>query len=175
MVGITSEQLCAVMPYAGLSRARIYAPIIERECARYGIDTPLRVAHFIAQIAHESGSLRYTEEIASGKAYEGRADLGNTHAGDGVRFKGRGLIQLTGRANYTDYSAEVGFDYVAHPERLSQPEDAVRVSAWFWADRGLNAYADRDEVMAITRRINGGYNGLAEREEFLKRAKKVFL
>ena len=175
MVNITSEQLTAIMPYAGVQRAQIYAPLLERECARYGIDTPLRVAHFLAQIAHESGSLRYTEELASGKAYEGRADLGNTQAGDGVRFKGRGLIQLTGRANYTEYSAEVGVDYVSNPERLKQPDDAVRVSAWYWADRGLNAYADRDEVMSITRRINGGYNGLAEREEFLKRAKKILL
>lgn len=172
---VTPEILTAIMPYSGIYRAQIYAPLLTAECKRWQIDSAQRMAHFLAQIAHESGSLRYTEEIASGRAYEGRKDLGNTQKGDGARFKGRGLIQLTGRANYEEYSRVSGVDYIAHPEWLARPADAVAVSAWFWFDRELNELADRDELMAITRSINGGYNGLSEREAFAVRAKKILI
>jgi putative chitinase len=140
----------------------------------YGIDTALRRAHFLAQVGHESGALRYEEELASGDAYEGRADLGNTEPGDGRRFKGRGLIQLTGRANYIAYGAARGDDFTQGdtPSRIAEdPELAADVAGWFWAQKKLNALADADNVRAVTRRINGGYNGLADRIEYLARAK----
>ena len=111
---ITRAQLLKVMPNAG-SRADTYLPIINGWAEHFHINTPLRMAHYLAQIAHESGELRYTKEIASGRAYEGRKDLGNTQQGDGVKYKGRGLIQITGRANYRKYANYCGFDVVEVP------------------------------------------------------------
>ncbi len=155
--------------------------LIERYCdalsgkmAGNGIDTPLRMAHFLAQIGHESGELRYCEEIASGSAYEGRKDLGNTRPGDGRRFKGRGLIQLTGRANYTAYSKARGIDYTTDDGAkivASDPETAVDVACWFWTTHNLNALADKDDVTTITKRINGGLNGFEDRKAKLVRAR----
>jgi putative chitinase len=138
----------------------------------YGIlDTPLRLAHFMAQVAHESGGFRYMEEIASGQAYEGRADLGNTQPGDGKRYKGRGPIQLTGRANYRTYGRQVGIDIEAHPEVVAMPSFGLLVACMFWDSKGLNALADADDVIAVTRKINGGQNGLADRQAHLAKAK----
>ena len=173
MVSINGSELHKIMPYATLERCYLYAPILTRRMAKYDINTPLRVAHFLAQIAHESGSLKYTTEIASGVKYEGRTDLGNIHEGDGTKFKGRGLIQLTGRKNYTDYDNATRCGCVASPSLLSTPEMAVDVSCWFWKTRGLNELADKDDVKAVTRRVNGGYNGLEERTRFLATAKRV--
>jgi putative chitinase len=137
-----------------------------------GMNTPLRQAHFLAQVGHESEQLRYTEELASGAAYEGRKDLGNTQPGDGVRFKGRGLIQLTGRANYAAFAQACGQDVVASPELVAEtPALAVDAAVWFWGEHGLNALADKDDVVGITKRVNGGTNGLADREALLARAK----
>ena len=138
------------------------------------INSPLRMAHFLAQIGHESGSLRFSEELASGEAYEGRADLGNNQPGDGVRFKGRGLIQLTGRANYTQYSEDTGIDYVANPEQLANDRVAAAdVAGWFWQRRHLNDVADRDDITSVTRIVNGGFNGLDDRVAFLGRARAL--
>ena len=142
------------------------------------IDTPLRQAHFLAQIAHESGQLRYAEEIASGAAYEGRQDLGNTQPGDGVRFKGRGLIQLTGRANYAKYGQSIGRDLVNDGHWTQVAEDpalAVDVASWFWTTRQLNKYADLDDIVTVTKRINGGDNGLEDRKALLNRGKFFLL
>ena len=142
----------------------------------YGIlDTPLRLAHFMAQVAHESGGFRYMEEIASGQAYEGRADLGNTQPGDGKRYKGRGPIQLTGRANYRTFGRKVGIDIEQHPEVVALPSFGLLVACMFWASKGLNALADADDVEAVTRRVNGGVNGLAERRAYLVKAKGLLL
>jgi predicted chitinase len=140
------------------------------------IDTPRRQAHFLAQIGHESGELRFRAEIASGEAYEGRRDLGNTQPGDGRRFKGRGLIQLTGRANYREYGRAIGreADILVHPELLeTDPDLCVDVAGWFWAKRNLNTLADADDLTGITKRINGGLNGLEDRRRLLKRAKAL--
>jgi len=173
---MTREQLKAIMPYATTGNIEKYLPWLNELMPKYGIDTPLRQAHFIAQIALESGSFRYVKEIASGEAYEGRKDLGNIYKGDGVKYKGRGLIQLTGRANYTLFGKDLpGIDVVKHPELLEEPELAVTVSCWFWKRNKLNIYADRDDVKQVTRRINGGYNGLKERTALLDRAKKILL
>lgn len=139
-----------------------------------GIDTPLRVAHFLAQVGHESGELRYCEELASGDAYEGRKDLGNTQPGDGRRFKGRGLIQLTGRSNYIAYGKARGVDYTSDEGSkliASDPEPAVDVACWFWTTHNLNQLADKDDVTTITKRINGGLNGFDDRKAKLLRAK----
>lgn len=142
--------------------------------ARYGLDTPRRTAHFLAQIGCESGGLRYSEELASGAAYEGRKDLGNLTPGDGPRFKGRGLIQLTGRANYRQYgqACQRDFEGADDPALVARdPALAVDVAGWFWTSRQLNALADRDDLYGITRRVNGGLNGLAQRSRYLARAK----
>ena len=138
----------------------------------YGImDSALRLAHFMAQLCHESGSFRYMEEIASGSAYEGRADLGNTVAGDGKRFKGRGPIQLTGRANYRTFGRRIGIDLERHPEVAAIPSIGLHTALEYWRDRGLNALADRDDVLGITRKFNGGTNGLADRKHHLAKIK----
>ena len=146
----------------------------------FGIDSPQRWAHYLAQIAHESAELRYSEEIASGRAYDtGKLaiKLGNTPEadGDGQRFKGRGLIQVTGRANYEAYKQYCGYDVVKQPELLAKPVGAIRSSMWFWKSKGLNELADRDEFTAITKRINGGTNGIEDRRKYLARAKRVLI
>lgn len=132
----------------------------------YEIDNPMRQAAFLAQVAHESGRFFYTEEIASGAAYEGRLDLGNTQIGDGPRFKGRGLIQLTGRSNYREFSEHTGIDFTAYPELVATPQCAVQSACWFWNERGLNNLADVGEFKKITKIINGGYHGLEQRTAF---------
>ncbi|HYC66629.1 glycoside hydrolase family 19 protein [Brevundimonas sp.] len=137
----------------------------------YGIlDTGLRLAHFMGQCAHESGGFRYMEEIASGQAYEGRADLGNTQPGDGKRYKGRGPIQLTGRANARFYGRKCGIDFENHPELMAIPSIGILTACMYWDQNGLNAYADRDEGTAIGNGINRGNpksdrqpNGAADR------------
>lgn len=149
---------------------------LERACIRFGIDTALRVSHFLGQVAHESREGLYMEEIASGAAYEGRKDLGNTQPGDGRRFKGRGLIQLTGRHNYREYSRAVyGDDRAVHsPEMVSSLPDAALAAGWFWDIKGLNVVADTDNVRSVTRIVNGGYNGLADREATTAKAKRIY-
>lgn len=138
----------------------------------YGImDSERRLAHFMAQLAHESGSFRYMEEIASGAAYEGREDLGNVKPGDGVRFKGRGPIQITGRANYRTFGRAIGIDIESHPEIAAIPSIGLHLALEYWKSRGLNALADADNVLTITKRINGGTNGLEDRKHHLARIK----
>lgn len=149
---------------------------LQKMMANRAIDTPLRRAHFLAQIGHESGELRFRAEIASGEAYEGRADLGNTQPGDGRRFKGRGLIQLTGRANYAEYGRALGreAELLAKPELVETDlELCTDVAGWFWAKRGLNAFADADDLTTVTKRINGGLNGLEDRRRLLKRTRSL--
>lgn len=134
------------------------------------INNAFRIASYLAQIGHESGRLRYLEEIASGKAYEGRADLGNIKEGDGVRFKGRGLIQITGRYNYQQCGEYFGIDLVSQPELLSSPEWSVKSSLWFWDIHNLNAYADNNDLRGQTKVINGGYNGIEDRQKLYRDA-----
>ena len=142
----------------------------------YQINTIVRIAAFIAQICHESGSLRYKEELASGAAYEGRRDLGNIYPGDGKRYKGRGLIQLTGRHNYGWASKQLGIDLVTNPYLATEPETSCRIAALYWSSRNLNKYADWNNERGfkiITRKINGGYNGLDDRFRHWKHTRKV--
>jgi putative chitinase len=172
---ITLEQLKAVMPKAKPGRCAFYFLSLKTAMAEFLINTPSREAAFLAQITHESGSLRYVRELASGENYEGRADLGNTELGDGVRFRGRGLIQITGRANYLACSKVLFGDdrLVNFPGLLELPEAACRSAAWFWWGHGLNSLADAGEFEKITRRINGGTNGAADRLAHYHRAKGV--
>ncbi|MFI8035177.1 glycoside hydrolase family 19 protein [Acinetobacter sp. ABJ_C3_5] len=137
------------------------------------LDNDLRLAHFIAQLAHESGNFRYMEEIASGRAYEGRKDLGNTEKGDGTRYKGRGPIQLTGRANYRKYGRALGIDFENNPEIVALPSIGMLVACKYWYDNGLNELADKDDINLITRRINGGFNGLDDRKAKLNTMKNM--
>ncbi|QFU31492.1 glycoside hydrolase family 19 protein [Brevundimonas sp. Bb-A] len=142
----------------------------------YGIlDSGLRLAHFMGQCAHESGGFRYMEEIASGQAYEGRKDLGNVIAGDGKRYKGRGPIQLTGRSNYRRVGRKIGIDLEGHPEIVSHPSLGLLVGCVYWDERGLNAKADADDLMGLTRAINGGTNGLEDRKAQTAKAKSIIL
>lgn len=142
----------------------------------YGIlDTGLRLAHFMGQCAHESGGFRYMEEIASGQAYEGRKDLGNVVPGDGKRYKGRGPIQLTGRANYRAFGREVGIDFESHPEIVALPSIGLMAAVRYWNSRGLNALADADDLVGITRKINGGERGLDDRKAQTAKAKGLIL
>lgn len=135
------------------------------------INTKLRLSHFMAQIAHESAGFRTTKEFASGKAYEFRTSLGNLNPGDGERYKGRGLIQITGRANYRDLIVLLKFDFESFPEKLEEFPYALQSAIEFWNSRNLNAYADKDNLEAITRKINGGLNGLEDRKRYLNKAK----
>ena len=163
---ITPAQLRACLPrLPGDQHALASAALMEI------MGTPLRAAHFFAQVAHESGDGRYAEEIADGDAYEGRADLGNTRRGDGRRFKGRGLIQLTGRANYARAGAYLGLPLEDVPERAATPEVAWAVAAWYWLDRSVNLPADEDDLEGVTRKINGGLNGLKDRATRLERCR----
>lgn len=136
------------------------------------ISSRLRACGYIAQLAHESVNFLYMEEIASGDDYEGREDLGNTQPGDGRRYKGRGPIQITGRYNYTKASKALGIDLVNHPELASDPEIGFKLSAWYWNTNNLNSYCDNDDFVGLTRAINGGTNGLADRREYYNRAKQ---
>ncbi len=158
-----------------------YLPHLNSTAKKYNINTPLKIAHFLAQILHESGSLKFAEELASGEKYEGRKDLGNTQVGDGKLFKGRGLIQVTGRANYASYGNYLGQDVVADPLKLKDPELACDSAGWFWsvfkkdkAGNSLNDMAENDDFLRITYFINGGTNGLEHRFSILKIAYKLF-
>ena len=171
--GITVEQLRRIMPNLTTTLAGRYLPLLNAAMNEAGITTPKRRAAFLAQVAHESGQLRFFEEIASGAAYEGRRDLGNVRPGDGRRFKGRGPIQLTGRTNYRAAGRALGIDLENNPTRAATPEVGFRVAAWYWRTRGLNELADQGDFREITRRINGGFNGLADRQQFWARARSV--
>lgn len=154
---------------------RLGPPLLET-MRRRGIATDLRAAHFLAQVGHESGGLRWIEELASGAAYEGRSDLGNTRPGDGARFKGRGLIQVTGRANYARFGAAMGCraELLADPALLADdPVLCAESAGWYWTWRGISAHADRDDLESATRAVNGGLNGLEDRRAHLDRAKAL--
>jgi len=174
---MTPDILSKIMPAAGLATVK-YAPLLTSAMAEFGINTPARQAAFLAHVCHESGSLRYVKELASGAAYdtgELAKRLGNTPEpdGDGQRYKGRGLIQITGLANYAACGAALGIDLVNHPELLEEPIHAARSAAWFWNGHGLNEMADKELFGAMTRTINGGFNGLDDRIKHWLRARRV--
>ena len=170
---ITNTQLAAIIN----NEARANKVIVDlNNCLNhYQIITPLEICHFLAQVLHESGCFRYNEEIASGEAYEGRKDLGNTFTGDGIRFKGRGYIQITGRANYSLISKDFNFDFLTHPEELSKSPYAMLCAGWYWDKRVLNKLAAKDDIVSITKKVNGGLNGLKDRQFWLNKCKTIII
>lgn len=175
------DQLTRIMPLAGRRRTDAFLTPLNVSMIEFGIDTKLRQAAYLANLAHESGQLAYMRELASGSAYEGRVDLGNTWPGDGVKFRGRGPIQITGRANYLLCGEALGLDLIEHPELLEMPEHGCRASAWFWHANNINAFADAGDFDGVCDKINRGHktaklgdaNGYAEREAFYKIALEV--
>lgn len=145
----------------------VFAPTLDS----YDINDKLRIAHFMGQVTHECAGFRTTEEFASGAAYEGRKDLGNIHAGDGRRFKGRGLIQLTGRANYRKIGEILELPLEDNPELAAEPVTSLKIACEYWKDRNINMSADRDDLIKVTRLVNGGLNGLEDRRKYLQKAK----
>lgn len=152
-----------------------------RGCAKYllkyEINTPLRLAHFVAQIAHESGGFRWMKEVwgptPAQRKYEGRHDLGNICTGDGRRYAGRGCLQLTGRANYREVGARLGLDLEENPDLASDPETSILIACDFWQSRWINPIADADDITRVTKKVNGGTNGIEDRMRKLARAKEV--
>lgn len=188
---ITAEQLKEIVPAIKQANVDKFLPYLQVYMPKFGIDTPQRIGGFIAQVAHESANFAAVREFASGKEYEGRKDLGNTQAGDGERFKGRGLIQITGRGNYKWCSDSLFLDnrLLINPTQLEEPEVAVESACWFWAKaKPLNSVCDHPEdwthvwdhngktytkIMWMTLLVNGGQNGIGERTANYYRAKQV--
>lgn len=201
---ISKEQLNQIMPKASGENLEKYCQPLNEAMAKFQINTIKRIAAFIAQLAHESGSLKYsieglnystsglvttwprifpTVEIAqkyshnpqaiANKAYANRMGNGDEASGEGWKYRGRGPIQITGKDNYTECGQGIGADLVNHPELLEGPVCGAMSAAWFWNNRNLNQFADEDEFVKITKRINGGINGLTDREAFWARAKEV--
>jgi putative chitinase len=173
-MNITFAQLRSLAPTSNAKVVTSLVGPLNKWLPQYGIDTPKRIAHFFAQAAEETDHFKTLHEYASGKEYEGRKDLGNVKAGDGVRYKGRGIFQLTGLDNYRDFGKRLGLDLEGNPELAADPDVCVRTACEYWKKKGLSALADADDINEITRRINGGHNGLDERKRLLGVAKKIF-
>jgi putative chitinase len=172
---MNADQMRKIMR-SSAGRVDIFAQPLIAAMQEFGITTARRQAAFIAQVAHESGELRYTRELATGDAYEPPSDkavdLGNTQPGDGPLFKGRGLLQVTGRANYAACGRALGLPLIAMPTLLEVPSGASRSAAWFWDSKGLNELADGDKFFSVTHRINGGYSHGDERLAYYIAARK---
>jgi len=178
MIPVDADTMRAIAPHfsgrTALHQAAIIAgvgKVLAATLDEFDINTRLRIAHFLAQTCHESAGFRTTEEFASGRQYENRKDLGNVHPGDGPRYKGRGLLQLTGRANYRTVGGLIKVDLEGHPEKAAEPELSLRIACVYWQRRKINGPCDSDDIITVTKRVNGGLNGLAERRQFLKKAK----
>jgi putative chitinase len=179
---VTDSQLGRIMPKLPVEKRALYLPFLNKAMDTYEINTRLRKAAFLAQVAHESGELRYLEEIwvptEAQTLYEPESELarilGNTEPGDGQRFKGRGAIQITGRSNYAKYGEMLGVDLITNPAIATTPQIAVTTAAAFWQTNGLNELADVEDFGEITRIINGGLNGYEERCRYYQRAMDVF-
>lgn len=177
---LSKQQLQAIYKEATPQNIEKFLDPLNATLDEFEINTPQRIRMFLAQIGHESGQLRYVKELASGEAYEGRANLGNTKPGDGVRYKGRGLVQITGRHNYTLAAQELGLPLLETPEMLEQPLNAARSAGWFWKRNNLNALCDLNLFKELSYRINGKKkaingvvpdpNGWADRMKLYNRA-----
>lgn len=175
---MTVDLLRAIAPHVTGHKAEqqfaiieAYGPILANTCKQFDINSNLRLAHFLGQTMTEADGYCTTAEYASGAEYEGRANLGNTHPGDGKRYKGRGLIQTTGRANYQHFQDVIGIPVIDHPELLEKFPAALISACLYWGDHRINLLADRDDLEHITRVINGGWNGLRSRIIYTNKAK----
>lgn len=177
---INRQQLLQILPNAR-TVAGVFVPLLNTAMGRYQIVTRLRIAAFLAQVGHESAHLRQLRELGGSK-YLARYDsgrlaaiLGNTPEpdGDGQRYSGRGLLHITGLSNYRACGEALGLDLVSYPRLLEEPEHAAMSAGWFWQRVGLNQLADQSDLLQITRRINGGTNGLADREALYEKALEV--
>lgn len=176
-LSVTGETLRRLAPSGRPAIIDGLAAVFAPHALAAGVTTRLRICHFLAQAAHETDGLRTLEEYggpAYFARYDGRRNLGNTVAGDGARFHGRGVFQLTGRANYRRFGALIGVDLEREPERAKEPDISLRVAMAYWRERGCNAAADADDVAAVTKRINGGRNGLGRRTRLLALAKTIW-
>lgn len=202
---ISTEQMQQIMPSMKWDKAEEYLPYINTVLPEFGIDTPQRMAHFLSQVAHESGGLKYsienlnysakalrsvfgkyfkTNEIAeayarkpekiANRVYANRMGNGDEESGDGWKYRGRGLIQLTGKFNYEQFAKDHDIDCVNNPDLLRSPQVALMSACWFWKKRKLNRYADEDDIHMVTKRINGGTHGLQDRQSWLDSFKSIF-
>ncbi len=173
------QQLVPSAPSATL--AAVIEPL-RLTCTEFSINTPRRIAAFLSQLAHESGELRWMNEIwgptEAQRRYEPPSKLatalGNTEPGDGKRYRGRGPIQLTGRSNYRIAGKALALPLEDNPDTVATPAIGIRVAGWFWDSKNLNDLADQNNYLGITRRINGGTNGLADRVKYWERAKAIW-
>lgn len=178
MTNITKDQIKTI---TGKTFTDAFIQALNETCVRYAINTPLRISHFLAQVLHESGGFRWRSEIwgptEAQKKYDTRTNLGNTPEvdGDGKLYRGRGFIQLTGKANYKAYSDYIGVDFVKNPDLVGEIPYSLDVAGWFWNKRNINAYADADNIKRVTKRVNGGYNGLDDRSAWLLKCKRVLM
>lgn len=168
----TLQAIKAISPKAKVDVA-IIADTIDKYGSKYGVDTTARLQAFIAQAAHETAGFNTLEEYASGAAYEGRKDLGNTQPGDGKKFKGHGIFQITGRTNHLAASKHLFGDdrLLTDPRLLTEPKWATISALWYWKSRGLSELADKGDFETITKRINGGLNGWADRLSYYEKLK----
>lgn len=167
---VNADELQRLSPGLPRDQAEKMAPVVSAAIEHAGITDKRERAAFLAQVAHETDGFRTMEEYASGKDYEGRKSLGNTEPGDGEKFKGRGLVQLTGRENYTRAGEALGIDLVNQPELAAHSPHAERIAAWYWADKGIGPLAREGRFESVTRGINGGDNGKTSRREYYERA-----
>lgn len=177
-VVVDGNTMRAIAPQYSGERARRQAkiigdvgPVLQSTLESYAIKTPLRIAHFLAQTCLESDGFSTTVEYSDGRYLEGRKDLGNIHTGDGPRYKGRGLLQLTGRSNYRNVGKALDIDLEDHPELAADPVLSLRIACEYWKRRKINTLCDRDDVVAVTRAVQGGDGHLKERIGYLAKAK----
>jgi len=170
---ITTTLLQKLAPAGNVTIFSGLTQYLDTNFQKYQINNHLRISHFLGQSSEESDGFKTLTEYASGQEYEGRKDLGNVNPGDGVRYKGRGIFQLTGRANYRQMGTKIGVDLENNPGLAATPEISVLTACEFWNTKGLSVYADRDDVNTITLRINGGTNGLINRIHYTTLAKSL--
>lgn len=176
---VTREQMFAIIGDG--KRVDYFLHYINAWADTFGINTPLRFAHFLGQVCHETSGLKQLREVGKPSYFkkyeEGKLGkmLGNTQKGDGIKYRGRGLIQITGRSNYQSYqkSGYCKGDIMNEPELLEKPLGATKSGMWWWMKHGLNTLADKDDLLRITKVINGGTNGLEDRKKWTEKCKKV--
>lgn len=185
---ITESQLKSIFPLCKADKLKVYTAAFNEVLPQFDMDTPKRIACFLGQVGHESAQLKYDKELGSswnkknpkdpnepvGTKYEGRKNLGNVKPGDGPKFIGRGILQLTGRENYTTYSKKLGIDLVGNPELACDPVVATKIACQYFRDRGLIELSDKLDVDTITLKVNGKAKlGLEERKHFTQKALQV--